>query len=229
MTAHADEVESTSRDARLRRLVVFGASGAIGRQVVALALEAGDQVVGYARNPAKPESTEPRLTAIAGQLDDAHAVGNAVRGADAVISALGPSLDRKSTAMPLVAGTRTIVEAMQAEGVSRFIGIATPSLRDRRDEPSLLGRVVPLMGRTLFPRAYRELLAMSALITESELDWTIARFTRPTNAPATGVIRAGFLGHDRIGIAITRADIAAFLLSQLSDPRLHRAAPAISN
>jgi len=81
----------------------------------------------------------------------------------------------------------------------------------------------------MFLRAYRELLAMSAEITGSTLVWTIARFTRPTNDDATGVVRAGFLGRDRIGSAITRADIADFLLSQLTDTRFHHAAPAISN
>ena len=67
------------------------------------------------------------------------------------------------------------------------------------------------------------------MISESELDWTIARFTRPTNGEPKGVIRAGFLGRDRIGWSITRADIADFLLAQLTDTRFHRAAPAISN
>ena len=101
-------------------------------------------------------------------------------GADAVIGALSPSLDRKATTMPLIEGTRNIVDAMQAAGVERYIGIATPSLRDARDQASLLGRVVPFMGRTFLRRAYRELLEMSQIVTHSPLNWTIARFTRPT-------------------------------------------------
>ena len=44
--------------------------------------------------------------------------------------------------MPLIDGTRTILYAMDAEGVERYIGMATPSLRDPRDRRSLLGRVV---------------------------------------------------------------------------------------
>ena len=150
-------------------------------------------------------------------------------GADAVISALGPSLDRKATGMPLVEGTRTILEAMRSEGVERYLGMATPSLRDPRDTASLLGRIVPFMGRTFLARAYRELLAMSQLITDSPLDWTLARFTRPTDGARSGTVRAGYLGRDRIRASITRADIAGFLLAQTSDARFHRAAPAISN
>src|SRR5215203_4947953 len=126
--------------------------------------------------------------------------------------------DRKATGMPLVDGTRTIVEAMQAEGVERYIGMATPSLRDPRDTRSLLGLIVPFMGRTFLPRAYRELLPMSQLVTDSPIDWTIARFTRPTDGARTGTVRAGYLGRDRIRASIrasiTRADIATFLLDQ---------------
>ena len=85
------------------------------------------------------------------------------------------------------------------------------------------------MGRTLFRRRYRELLAMSQLIVDSPTNWTIARFTRPTSGKRTGTIRAGYLGRTRIGASITRADIAAFLLAQTTDTQFHRAAAAISN
>jgi putative NADH-flavin reductase len=211
------------------KLTVFGATGGIGREVVTQALAAGDHVTAYARNPAKLRLTHPNLTVIGGELTDAAAIQRAVHGADVVISALGPSLSRKATGMPLVDGTRTIRDVMRAEGVQRYIAIATPSLRDPRDTASLLGRIVPIMGRTLFPRAYRELVAMSQLVTDSPLDWTIVRFTRPTNGTRTATIRAGYLGSDPIRASITRADIAQFLLSQATDTRFQRAAPAISN
>jgi putative NAD(P)-binding protein len=110
--------------------------------------------------------------------------------------------------------------------------MATPSLRDERDERdkrSMRGFVVPLMGRVFLSRAYRELLAMSEIVTSSRLDWTIARFTRPTDSASKGSVRAGFLGRDKIGASITRADIAAFLPSQVDDQRFIKAAPAVSN
>src|SRR4051794_10289867 len=210
-------------------VTVFGATGGVGREVVTRGLDAGQHVTAYLRNPAKLTVTHPNLTVITGELTDRDAVQRAVHGADAVISALGPSLDRKATGMPLVEGSRTIVDAMRAERVERYIGMATPSLRDPRDGSSVLGRLVPFMGRTFLSRAYRELLEMSQLVTNSELDWTIARFTRPTDGTRTGTIRAGYLGRDRIRASITRADIAMFLLDQTTDSRFHRAAPAISN
>jgi putative NADH-flavin reductase len=210
-------------------VTVFGATGGIGCEVVTQALAAGHHVTAYLRNPAKLTVTHPHLTVITGELTDRDEIQPAVHGADAVISALGPSLDRKATAMPLVDGTHTIIDAMRAEGVKRYIGMATPSLRDPRDGSSLLGRLVPFMGRTFLKRAYQELLDMSRIVTNSELDWTIARFTQPKDGTRKGTVRAGYLGHDKIRAGITRADIAAFLLDQTTDTRFRRAAPAISN
>jgi hypothetical protein len=82
--------------------------------------------------------------------------------------------------------------------------------------------------RTFLSRAYRELLDLSQPVTDSPLNWTIARFTRPTDGDRTGAVRAGYLGRDRIRASISRADIAGFLL-ETTDSRFHRAAPAVSN
>ena len=85
------------------------------------------------------------------------------------------------------------------------------------------------MRRTFLSRGYRELLDMSQIVTDTSLNWTMARFTRPTDGTLTGAERAGYLGRDRIVASIARADIAGFLLDQTTDTRFHRAAPAISN
>jgi putative NADH-flavin reductase len=212
-----------------KRVVVFGASGGVGRRVVEQALARGLEVVAVVRAPDKLNLTDPGLTIVTAELNEREGIAASVRGADAVISALGPSLDRKATGMPLVEGTRNIVDGMQAAGVRRYVGMATPSLRDPRDGRSLVATLVQTMGRVTLGRAYRELLAMSEIVTSSDLDWTIARFLQPTDRPGTGNLRVGFMGRDKIGFPITRDDIATFLLDQLDDTRFLRAAPAISN
>ncbi|MEV4237032.1 NAD(P)H-binding protein [Nocardia sp. NPDC049737] len=211
------------------KVTVFGASGGIGRLVSTQLLDAGHEVTALVRNPAKLGLTHPKLTVIAAELTDSTAVTEAVTGVDAVISALGPSLKRSDTGSPLTEGTKTIVAAMQAVGVARFIGLATPSLPDSRDKPHWKHKVLPVMARLAFPNALTELQNMTTAVTGSDLDYTIARITAPKDKPATGRVRSGFLGHDRIGSAASRADIAAFLVSQLTDTRYHRTMPAISN
>src|SRR5205807_10600885 len=138
--------------AALVRVAVFGASGGVGRLVTEQALGRGHEVVAYVRSPAKLGLAHERLRVVAGELTNREAIGEVVRDADAVISALGPSLDRKASGMPLVDGTRHVIEAMQATGVWRYVGMATPSLRDRRDRSSVIRAIVAVMGRVLLPR-----------------------------------------------------------------------------
>jgi hypothetical protein len=85
------------------------------------------------------------------------------------------------------------------------------------------------MHRLAMPNALAEIDGMAAAVTDSDLDWTIARISNPTDKPAKGATRAGFLGRDSVGMAMTRADIATFLVDQLTDDTYLRAAPAISN
>ena len=85
------------------------------------------------------------------------------------------------------------------------------------------------MPRLFMPNALTELVGMTEAVTGSDLDWTIARIMAPTDKPATGRIRAGFLGRDKVGWAMSRADIATFLVRQLTDDTYRRASPAISN
>ena len=205
-------------------ITVFGATGAIGQLAVSRLLREGHNVTAYVRSPSKvPAAWTDRVSVVVGELGDAPAV------ADAVVSTLGPSMDRRAAGLPLVDGTRNILAGMDRHGVRRFIGNGTPSVLDPRESPTLQTRVIGRMARTLLPRAYREMLGMASLIKGSGLDWTIVRFIAPGNGPAKGVRREGFFGTDRIGWRVRRADIAAFTAAQIVRPDYVRAAPAISN
>ena len=152
-----------------------------------------------------------------------------MQGADAVVSALGPSLDRKATGLPLVEGTHTIIEAVQRHGVRRYVGNGTPSVLDPREKPTWQTRLSTFMAKRFLRRAYDELVGMSQIVMGSGLDWTIIRFLQPKDGPATGTVRHGFYGTDKLGFTVTRADIGAFTAAQIDDPRYVRRAPAISN
>jgi putative NADH-flavin reductase len=211
-------------------VTVFGASGKIGTHVVDQLLTAGHHVTAYVRNPTKlATSANPSLTVVQGELSDAARISEAVTGADAVISALGPTLKRGAKGTPVADGTRNIVDAMETAGVTRFVGLATPAISDPRDGPTIKGKVLRLMPRLTMPNALVELDGMTDAVRRSDLDWTIARITRPTDKPSKHTTRAGFLGRDKVGMAMSRADIATFLIGQLTEDTYHRAAPAISN
>jgi nucleoside-diphosphate-sugar epimerase len=211
------------------KVTVFGATGQIGHHIVTALLADGHDVTAYVRNPAKHQTVDPLLAVVVGEPSDTQRIRDAVRGADAVISVLGPSLSRGAKGTPVTDGTTNIIAAMEAEHVSRYIGLATPSVPDVRDKPTLKARILPVMAGLLFPNALTELVGMTNAVTDSGLNWTVARITSPNNGPPKGTVRAGFLGRDKVGSAMTRTDIATFLVAQLTDDRFARAAPAISN
>lgn len=211
-------------------VTVFGATGAIGSLTVTELLANGHTVTAYARNPKKiPASWGGRVNVVIGEMSDAAAIDKAVAGTDAVVSALGPSMDKKATGLPLVDGTRHILDAMKRHDVTRYIGHGTPSIQDPRDKRTLQTRLVSFMGRTFLRRAYDELLGMTTLVQRSGVDWTIVRFTAPSDKPKAGTLRVGFYGHDKIGFPVTRAEIAAFTAGQVDHRAYVGRAPAISN
>ena len=75
----------------------------------------------------------------------------------------------------------------------------------------------------------RDFVGMSEVVMTSGLDWTIVRFLAPKHGPARGRLRQGFFGFNRLGFAVTRADIATFTAAQINSARYVAAAPAISN
>lgn len=211
-------------------VTVFGATGAIGSLTVTELLANGHTVTAYARNPAKvPAAWGDRVRVVIGEMSDAQAIDTAVAGADAVISALGPSMDRKATDLPLVEGTGHILSAMGRHGVTRYIGQATPAVLDPQEKPTMVTRFTSFMPRTFMPRAYEEIRGMTGPVLDSDLDWTIVRFLAPKDTPKQERVRTGFFGTDKIGFAVSRADIAAFTAAQIDDDTYLRRAPAISN
>ena len=211
-------------------VTVFGATGAIGSLTVTELLASGHTVTAYARNPAKvPDTWGEKVRVVIGEMSDAAAIDHAVAGADAVISALGPSMDRRATGLPLVEGTRHILEAMGRHSITRYIGHATPAVLDPQEKPTLVTRLTSFMPRTFMPRAYEEIRGMTGPVMQSDLDWTIVRFIAPKDTPRQDRLRVGFFGTDKLGFAASRADIAAFTAAQVDDDTYLRRAPAISN
>ena len=211
------------------KVTVFGATGKIGALVLRRLLDDGHEVTAFVRSPGKLGIAAAAVDVVAAELTDEDAIREAVEGADAVISALGPPIDPFVRGTPLTDGTRRIVAAMHECGVRRLVALATVSVPDPRDRPRLLDRLVPIGIGLLIPGALREVQGISEVVATSELDWTVARIFAPIDVPANHTLRAGFLGRDSVGVEMSRADIADFLVDQVSSSDFVGAAPAISN
>src|SRR5271167_4478752 len=197
------------------RVVIFGSTGGTGQQLVEQALERGHLVTAFVRNPAKLTITHKDLTIAKGDVLDYAAVEAAVRGQDAVLSALGARTLAKTTM--LSEGTKHILGAMEKLGVRRFVSESSLGVGDSYGQLNFLFTyvVLPLLLRRAF--ADKE-VQEQAIRSSGGVDWVIVRPAMLTNGPRTGKYRTGFAVRDRsITGKISRADVADFMLNQMSD------------
>ncbi|MEW5959611.1 MAG: NAD(P)H-binding protein, partial [Chloroflexota bacterium] len=71
------------------KLLIFGSTGSIGRQLVEQALAQGHAVTAFARNPAKLDLKHANLTIVQGDVMDFAAVEKAVQSQEAVLCSIG--------------------------------------------------------------------------------------------------------------------------------------------
>ncbi|MGB7968086.1 MAG: NAD(P)H-binding protein [Methanobacterium sp.] len=212
------------------KITIFGATGNIGKLLVKQAIDEGHEVVAYVRDPSKIANYKyQNLSIVKGQLNEYKKIEYAIDGADAVMSMLGPAMTGKLVGMPISEGTQNIVNAMEKLGVKRLIAIATPSVSDPNDIPTIKIKLIKVFAKISMHHAYSEILNVGDIIQKSDLEWTIIRYLQPTNDNKKGKIRHGFVGRTNLGMKVTRADIADFSLKQLTDRTYIRKMPAISN
>ena len=206
------------------KVVIFGATGATGRHLVEGALSAGHAVTAFARSPEALGESRERLKVATGDAGDPEAVRAAVAGQDAVICALGQR--KGAPAADLTRGVEHIVRAMESLNVRRLVFLSGYGAGDSKNEAHFVFRRIirPLFLREMYAEKDRQ----EEIVRGSALDWIIVRPVRLSDGPARGACRV-IEGSVSAGASseITRADVAAFMLGQLTDDRYLRKTPGI--
>jgi len=211
------------------KLLIIGATGPTGRELVQQAIAQGHQVTALVRNAAKAAFAAP-VKMIEGDVLDVASLKNAVAGQDAVISSLGSALSGPFKEVTILSeGTRNLVAAMRAAGVSRLINLTGIGAGDSQGHgPWYYNWLIqPLVLRGV----YHDKTRQEEIVRASGLDWTLVRPGILTNGPAKGLetVRAiTELKGARAG-SIRRADVAAFCLQELADRRFLHQAPVITS
>lgn len=206
-------------------ILIFGASGPTGRELVRQALAQGHRVGAFVRNPARFAARHANLALVVGDVTEQAAVEQALRGRDAVVSALGSGQSLRQDPA-LIHGIQNIIQAMGDAGVRRLVYLSMLGVGGSGRQLGLVDRylVVPLLLRNVLADHARK----EALIKRSTLDWVIVRPPRLTNGPQAGKYRSGPDIRERTLLAsIPRADVAEFMLQQLTDNRYVHATPAL--
>ena len=207
------------------KVIVFGATGTVGKLAVRKLLAEGHYVTAFARRPGALEMRHERLVLHAGDATDADNVSDAIRGHDAVIVALGSGMSRRSRIRSV--GTLNVIRGMQAHGLKRLVCQSTLGARESWSNLNFFWKRV-MFGVLLRP-VFLDHELQEQLVEASGLDWTIVRPGAFTDGPATGAYREAFDAADRgLSLKISRADIAAFLSRQLSETRYRHRAVGLS-
>lgn len=207
------------------KILVLGASGLTGREIVKQALAQNHQVTAFVRTPEKFELKDENLKIAQGDVSDQAAIERAVAGQDAVLSALGATTILKR--LPeLTNGIRYTVEAMEKAGVRRLVYESALGVGDSRSEAGFLFENIVRPFILTNPFADHE--EKEAIIKQSGLDWVIVRPAILTNGERTGAYKTGVhLAGNSFYADISRADVADFMLKQLTDDQFLRQTPSI--
>ena len=210
------------------KILVIGATGPTGQEMVRQASAQGHQVSALVRDPAKA-SFAPSVKKVVGDVLDPGSLEPALAGQEAVLCSLGSAATGPFKEMTLLSeGTRNLITAMQAQGVRRLVCITGVGAGESKGHgPWYYNWLIqPLLLRGVYHDKDRQ----EAVVRGSGLDWTLVRPGILTNAAAKGldVVRSlAELAGTKAG-TISRADVAAWCLRELADRRYRHQAPVIT-
>jgi putative NADH-flavin reductase len=212
------------------RVIVFGASGGVGRQLVQQCAERGHSVTAVAR-AGSTIAAHPRVTHVVADVLAAGAFEH-VRGHEAVLSALGlkrqvPANPWSRLASPLDFCSHTarlLVEAMNRHGVRRVLAVSAAGVGDSAAKLNAVMRF--FVATSNVGVAYRDLHHMERVFESSGLDWCCPRPTRLTDGERTE--RAHAVEHFGLRATISRADVAAWMVARLQDDTLLPRTPQLT-
>ena len=203
-------------------IAVFGATGGTGREIVRQAIEAGHEITILVRDSAKVKRREDRLYLVLGDVLDIKKVEETLAAADAVVCSLGQTANNPDDVVSR--GTQNIIRAMQKQAVDRLVVISSMGVGRSINQVSLSYR---MLTKTVLRKAIEDKERQEALVAESDLDWVIVRPSGLSNGPQTGTYQTG-TDPTIEASHISRADVAAFVLQQLTDNTFLHQKPAIT-
>lgn len=215
---------------KVMRIVVFGATGIVGKAVVNNALSRGHEVTVLTRDARRVGILHERLHVVEGYVLDRKTVDNVLEGKEAVIQTLG--IGGKGDGRPtrtVSEANKVVMEEMKRMHVRRLVAISVIGAGESRMFLPWIYRkvVMPLFARWL-QAVIDDKNRMEPMIRRSGLDWTIVRCTTVKERPATGHVNATLDGKG-LTYSISATDMAAFMVDQLTDDRFMRQTPTISN
>jgi putative NADH-flavin reductase len=212
------------------KIVIFGASGYSGKEILTQALAQNHQVTALTRSAKSVSTIHKNLTIVEGNVLDAATVRAVLQGQDAVIQCLGigGKGDGKPTTF-ISDATKIIVAEMEKTQVKRLIAMSNVGAGNSRAfQPWVFNKIILPYFMNWLKVIIDDKNIMEPAIMNSSLDWTIVRCPNIVEKPAKNKVTATLDGK-KLKLSITNADTANFISQQLTDKTFSKQAPSISN
>jgi putative NADH-flavin reductase len=210
---------------RSLKLVVLGATGGTGLEIVRQAVERGHSVTAFVRSPDRLRPWQERINVCQGDLLNSRELQQVIQGHDLVLSAFGPRTPRSDTDRHLLERfANALAAAMEPAGVRRVIVESVAFLfKDSILPPAYV------LGRLFFSSIVSDAEAMERIFASTDLEWTMVRPPELTDNAYTGKyrIREGHL--PRFGLKISRADVADMMIKLAENGASIRKVVGIAN
>ncbi len=211
-------------------LLVIGANGGIGRQVVELALNDGHNVTAVVRNPGNLKLSHPYLEIVKGDIMQPETFKEYLKGQDAVISAIGVRggifADKPTTLYS--DGNANLLQAVKEAGAMRAFFISASAVEISPELPWYVRLAAKYIIQKLLKHMYADLLRMEQIAKQSNADWTIIRPPRLVDKPVTGQYRYAANKFLKNALSISRADVAHFIINHVHDEAINHATVEIA-
>lgn len=196
-----------------KRILVFGATGGTGQELLKQTIQKGHHVTAFVRDPKKLTIKNKNLKVIKGDVLNYSDVSKAVKDQDVVFCSLGMHASDKTNLR--TQGTSHIVKAMESLGVERFICQTSLGFDDSKEV--LPWHMKYLIVPIILKNAFKDHASQEKVIAGSKLKWTIVRPGNMTNKEKTEVYQHGFEPTEKITLKISRADVAHFMIRQVNN------------
>jgi putative NADH-flavin reductase len=206
-------VSATAKKRPPSKLLVLGATGGIGVEIVRQAVGVGHDVTAFVRTPDALQAFANRIRIVQGDLLDRAQLARVVGEHDAILSAFGPRLPLARSDSDLLRRFAAALTNAMSDTASRRLIIVSVAFLFRN-------AVLPpayLIGRLFFPSVVTDAAGMEGRVTRSNCDWTVVRPPELTDKPLSGQYRVREGRLPAFGFKVSRADVAHFMLSAASD------------
>lgn len=205
------------------QVTVFGASGKVGSIVVTNLLTRGHTVRIFQHSSSRYQES-PETAIIQGDIHNATDVLNALKGSDAVISALG-SWGTKSKDI-LTAGMTSIIPSMKTANVTRIVSLTGADAWVAGEQQSSTRKVLHKIISFTAAKILHDGEQHIALLQQSDLDWTVLRSpVMSSKASDEFELSNSFPGALE---RVSRHAVAAAMVSQLDSKDFTRQAPFVT-